>query len=158
MKIYLSGPITGVANYRENFRRAKEALTRDGYTQIINPAELCEVLPESIASWEDYLEICLDLLDKAEAVVLLPGWDMSRGVRREIRYAIAKDKLIMEYETTMERYDGGRYDRHGVRLFDGPAGYGGRDQSETEGESGATVRSDPGCYPVRRPPCSVVTV
>lgn len=53
MKIYLSGPITGVANYRENFRRAKEALTRDGYTQIINPAELCEVLPESIASWED---------------------------------------------------------------------------------------------------------
>lgn len=38
MKIYLSGPITGVANYRENFRRAKEALTRDGYTQIINPA------------------------------------------------------------------------------------------------------------------------
>ena len=51
MKIYLSGPITGVANYRENFRRAKEALTRDGYTQIINPAELCEVLPESIASW-----------------------------------------------------------------------------------------------------------
>lgn len=103
MKIYLSGPITGVANYRENFRRAKEALTRDGYTQIINPAELCEVLPESIASWEDYLEICLDLLDKAEAVVLLPGWDMSRGVRREIRYAIAKDKLILEYETMMER-------------------------------------------------------
>lgn len=103
MKIYLSGPITGVANYRENFRRAKEALTRDGYTQIINPAELCEVLPESIASWEDYLAICLDLLDKAEAVVLLPGWDMSRGVQREIGYAIAKDKLILEYETMMER-------------------------------------------------------
>lgn len=36
-------------------------------------------------------------------MVLLPGWDMSRGVRREIRYAIAKDKLILEYETTMER-------------------------------------------------------
>ena len=25
------------------------------------------------------------------------------GLDREIRYAIAKDKLIMEYETTMER-------------------------------------------------------
>lgn len=45
MRVYLSGPITGVENYRDNFRNAAERLRADGIMDIINPAELCEVLP-----------------------------------------------------------------------------------------------------------------
>lgn len=97
MRLYLSGPITGVDNYRKNFRNAAEGLRRDGYTDIINPAELCAVLPPEHTAWEEYMRICMELLDMAEAVILLPGWEQSRGAQREIGYAMAKGLIILEY-------------------------------------------------------------
>ena len=70
MRIYLSGPITGVENYRENFRMAAERLAGDGITDVINPAELCQVLPLDHTTWEEYLQIDLHLMDLADCLVL----------------------------------------------------------------------------------------
>lgn len=97
MRLYLSGPITGLDNYRENFRNAAEGLRRDGYTDIINPAELCAVLPPEHTAWEEYMRICMELLDMADVVVLLPGWKRSKGVQREISYAKKNGLIILEY-------------------------------------------------------------
>lgn len=95
MRIYLSGPITGVGNYREQFQAAAEKLREEGFSDIVNPAELCEVLPAT-ASWDDYMRIDLELLEMCEVIVLLPGWQASLGSQREYGYAMAKDMLIWE--------------------------------------------------------------
>ena len=44
---YLSGPITGQKNYRQQFARAAGALKELGYI-VINPAELGTALPLSL--------------------------------------------------------------------------------------------------------------
>lgn len=98
MRVYLSGPITGVENYRENFRNAAERLRADGIMDIINPAELCEVLPLESATWEEYLSIDMHLIDLAQCLVLLPGWRESKGAQREYGYALAKDLMILEMD------------------------------------------------------------
>lgn len=99
----MSGPITGVWNYRDRFRRAKEQLEAEGYDDIINPAELCEVLPDKHTTWEGYMAICLDLLQMADVLVLLPGWEESRGAQRELGYALAKDMIVLEFESMKEK-------------------------------------------------------
>lgn len=98
MRIYLSGPITGTDNYRENFQEAVKRLNNEGQYDIINPAELCQVMPAATTSWEDYLQICVHLLEMADAIVMLPGWRESRGAQREYGFALASDKIIWEME------------------------------------------------------------
>ena len=39
-RIYLSGPITGIADYHQRFEKAKVELVAAGYKNIANPAEL----------------------------------------------------------------------------------------------------------------------
>lgn len=102
MKLYLSGPITGVNNYRKNFEEAAQELRWRGYTDLINPAELCTVLPVEHTTYEQYMTMCMDLLGMADAVVLLPGWETSTGANREVGYALGTDKLIVELETMLE--------------------------------------------------------
>ena len=102
MKLYLSGPITGVNNYRKNFEEAAQELRWRGYTDLINPAELCTVLPVEHTTYEQYMTMCMDLLGMADAVVLLPGWETSTGANREVGFALGTDKLIVGLETMLE--------------------------------------------------------
>lgn len=102
MKLYLSGPITGVNNYRKNFEEAAQELRWRGYTDLINPAELCTVLPVEHTTYEQYMTMCMDLLGMSDAIVLLPGWEKSLGANREVGYALGTDKLIVELETMLE--------------------------------------------------------
>ena|SRR3712207_30413 len=99
--LFLSGPITGHKDYREAFKDAQLKLEALGY-EVINPAELCAVLPES-ATWTDYMTICLDLLQLADGICQLPGWEASRGAQREYAYAIAADKLVLSLEALLRR-------------------------------------------------------
>ena len=102
MRVYLSGPITGVNNYRKNFEEAAQELRWRGYTDLINPAELCTVLPVEHTTYEQYMTMCMDLLEMADAVVLLPGWEKSTGANREVGYALAKDMAILDLGTMMQ--------------------------------------------------------
>lgn len=97
MRFYLSGPITGIDNYRENFKEVADKLKAEGYYDVINPAELCEVMP-ACTSWDDYMKIDLELLAMCDVVVMLPGWEQSRGANREYGYALATDKIIWDME------------------------------------------------------------
>lgn len=58
---YLSGPITGHKNYRQQFARAAGALKEMGYV-VINPAELGAALPLDQMSYEDIMKIDMELL------------------------------------------------------------------------------------------------
>lgn len=100
MRIYISGPITGVDSYLENFKAAEEELKAGGF-EVINPAAFNRVLPEM--DYEEYMKIDLELLELCDGIYMLEGWKQSKGANREYGYALAEDMLIIQ--ETMPRIE-----------------------------------------------------
>jgi hypothetical protein len=94
MRVYISGGITGVPNYKENFSKAESYLKLQGY-EVINPCMV--VLPES-CTWEDYMKIDFNLLSLCDSVYMLKDWGKSSGAFLEIAYAKMKNLKIMYEE------------------------------------------------------------
>ena len=94
---YLSGPITGHKNYRQQFARAAGALKEMGYA-VINPAELGAALPLDQMSYEDIMKIDMELLATADYLVQLPGWEDSKGANRELGFAQARDLIVVSFQ------------------------------------------------------------
>jgi len=93
MKLYLSGPMTGLFNYnRQSFDDAEATLKNLGF-EVINPANLPEPVvsskPTPAESWAAYLvrDILLLQEERPDFVVLLPGAEHSNGSCLESRYA-----------------------------------------------------------------------
>lgn len=80
MKIYIAGKITGDPKYQNRFRGEAERLEALGHI-VLNPAEL----PEGMSKAE-YMRICFAMIDCADTVFLLPGWQGSPGARLELDY------------------------------------------------------------------------
>ena len=108
MKVYLAGRITGNAGYKEEFGAAAAFYEERGFI-VLNPAEL----PGGMEA-ADYARICAAMIDSADAVVMLPDWEMSRGARLEKAYAEYTGKKVILHEdqiTTENRSSGdGRYE------------------------------------------------
>ncbi len=97
MKYYISGPITGNAEYRKQFDEAEEALRAAGFNDLVNPARLEDVGrldPES--DYEAIMAIDMILLSRSGGLVQLVGWEGSRGANREYGYAIARGMEIID--------------------------------------------------------------
>jgi hypothetical protein len=90
MKLYLSGPITGVNRYRSKFAKFEKQLREMGHT-VINPAVETEGLNPA-----DYLLISFARLQAADAIVLLPNWWDSEGAKIEAAYAKYAKKRIFQ--------------------------------------------------------------
>ena len=105
MKIYLSGPMTGLPEYNYRaFHAAARKLRSLGHT-VVNPAELhphgwlrrllhrvLRVLrlvrgKQLAPTWADYMRADIRALLDCEAIALLPGWEQSRGARIEVSLA-----------------------------------------------------------------------
>lgn len=102
MIVYLSGPITGYKNYRQQFARAAGTLKEMGYA-VINPAELGAALPLDQMSYEDIMKIDMELLATADCLVQLPGWEDSKGANRELGFALGTDKIIVSLEQLLTK-------------------------------------------------------
>lgn len=92
-RVYISGPISGVKEYKNNFLEAETELLSKGYA-VVNPARLDGVLPEGL-SYEEHKKVDLSLLDICDCIYMIDGWKNSPGANREYGYALASGKEIM---------------------------------------------------------------
>lgn len=82
MIVFLSGPMSGILDHNyPAFARVADTLRRAGFT-VLSPHEI----PPK-ADWSGYMRASLRLLLESDLIVLLPGWEVSRGARRELDVA-----------------------------------------------------------------------
>jgi len=87
-RIYISGPITGMPDYKERFAKITCVLRNKGYT-VMSPA----ILPEGF-EYSDYMQICMPMLTACKSIVMLDGWRDSKGALAELGYAQALGKVV----------------------------------------------------------------
>ena len=102
MRGYLSGPMTGVEAYNwPAFDKYAAIWRKHGWT-IVSPAEMDLVLGytqadgptcEQALAWDE------PVVASCEAIFLLPGWEHSTGVRRELVVAVAHGLDIFDAVT-----------------------------------------------------------
>ena len=93
MRVYISGGISGVEDYKKKFADAEQALSLEGH-QPFNPTKLD--FPN--LDYEEYMKLDFCLLDMCDAIYMLKGWQKSCGANREYGYALGMDKLIVMEE------------------------------------------------------------
>lgn len=118
-KLYVAGPMTGYPSFNiPAFDRMAEELRAAGY-EVVSPAELDDPAIRAISmaspdgaiatlqshgqTWGDFLARDVKLLadDGITGIVVLPGWNMSRGARLETFVARMMQGL------PIYRWDGG---------------------------------------------------
>ncbi len=94
--IYISGPMTGYPEYNyPAFINAEERLRGLGYSNIINPAKLAE----QGTDWQTCMRRAVTALMAADAVILLPGWDRSKGAKIEYYLAANLGLSVKSYKS-----------------------------------------------------------
>ena len=84
MKVYLSGPMTGIPEFNYPAFHATAAKLRAAGYGVVNPAE---VNPDSSLSWQQCLREDIKHLCDCEALALMPGWQNSQGAHLEMHIA-----------------------------------------------------------------------
>ena len=111
MKIYISGPMTGIKdNNRIEFCRAEALLKGKGHT-VINPIGIVPLrtikltdsssITQKIETpvYTDYLRSDLKSLLDCDAIYLLEGWKESKGACVEVTVAVALRLIILSPHT-----------------------------------------------------------
>ena len=82
MKIYLSGPMSGIVdNNFPAFYEWAARLRAQGY-EVVSPAEIQEA-----KTWELCLRADMCEMLECEAIALMPGWENSKGANLELHVA-----------------------------------------------------------------------
>ena len=101
-RVYISGKITGTIDFMKRFARAEEKLESRGYA-VLNPAKANSYMPED-TTWDEYMKVSLTLLQMADAIYMLDGWEDSKGARQEYNTAVNPLRLKIMYESDDKNY------------------------------------------------------
>jgi hypothetical protein len=94
MMLYLSGPMTSYPDWNyPAFAAVAHALRERGH-QVFNPAETFGGDPSRPRA--EYMRLDVAALLTVEAVVILPGWEQSKGATLEV--AIARELELPVYD------------------------------------------------------------
>src|SRR6266568_904658 len=105
MKVYVSGGISGVDNYEEIFAQATKKIREVWKHEVISPAERDEEIGKD-KPWGIYLaeDLAIILTDPdLEGIVMLPGWERSKGACLEKHAAEARGLRIIFYAEPKDR-------------------------------------------------------
>lgn len=84
VKLYLAGPMSNYPDFNyEAFRSAAAHLRGLGY-EVANPAE---INPDTRIGWRASMLRDIPHVLTADAIALLPDWQLSRGARLEVHIA-----------------------------------------------------------------------
>lgn len=96
MRIYISGPMTGLPNLNKDKFNEMERVIKELGHEVINPAKL--ELPLS-CSHDDYMSIDIPLVSLSDAICMLEGWENSEGAKEEYMHAChIGNEIISEKE------------------------------------------------------------
>jgi len=84
MRVYLCGPMSGLPDLNVPAFRLAAARLRGAGLEVVSPVELCD---GSELSWAGCMRLDLKGLCECDRVVLLPGWEASRGALLELHVA-----------------------------------------------------------------------
>lgn len=87
-RVYIAGPITGIERQAviDRFSHAERQLTLLGF-RAVNPARHLSCVRSDGDSWGFWMRRCIAELMTCNAIMMLDGWQASRGARLEHRIA-----------------------------------------------------------------------
>jgi len=100
MKLYLAGPMTGLPEYNfPAFEMACKQLRANGLV-INSPHEIAHEEPDGRGSldYEVYIRAGLKMLLECTGIIMLPGWELSKGCFTELYVATALGLTIFFYD------------------------------------------------------------
>lgn len=96
-RVYVSGPMSGLPDLNfPAFHQAAAQLRALGL-QAVNPAE---INPGSTMSWEACMRADIKALCDCDALVMLPGWENSRGAHLEVHLAHRLGMQVLPLDPT----------------------------------------------------------
>ncbi len=96
-RIYVSGPMTGHADFNFPAFHAAAARLREAGWEVINPAE--NFGGRTDLPRETYLRADVILVAQCEAIAMLPGWQESRGAKLEYLLTRELSLPVLDAET-----------------------------------------------------------
>jgi hypothetical protein len=100
MRVYISGPITGVPDHAVKFKAAFVALVKQGHIPV-NPVTLGEALKYKLGrepTWHEYMKDDIKALTDCDGILMLDGWENSSGARLEehVAYRLGIKQITLE--------------------------------------------------------------
>lgn len=101
IRAYVAGPMTGLPDFNfPAFHAAAKALRDRGF-EVENPAEN-EAPP--CGSWLAYMRMAVVQVSKVDTLVLLPGWEKSKGARVEFNLAVGLGLSVETLDAVLQKH------------------------------------------------------
>jgi len=98
MIVYVSGGITGIPDFLDKFKKEAKKLEEAGF-QVINPAL---VKLHDNASWDQYMNVCIEELKIANTIYMMEDWRKSAGACVEYGYALARGYKVLMHDDILD--------------------------------------------------------
>ena len=100
MLIYTAGPYSqtaGVGTVEENIQQAREIAVKlwdMGYTVLCPHLNTAGFETLTTLSNKDFVDRDLEMVERCDAIVMMPGWESSLGAVRELEHARQNDLVV----------------------------------------------------------------